>query len=398
MGRLGIILTGFALVSGCESRLQRLDAAPRKTTLAADRVALPATFTKGRPYVDLRVNGHGPYRFLIDTGSEGTSISHPVASEAGIAVSRKYWARVTGSSGQTEDQPMGIVDRLEAPGFTLRTVAVSILAARSTALLDPPSGKLVGGIIGMSALKEVHLEIDYPGKSVGLLRLGAEMPPAGVGMAYRGNRPHVTITTPSTRHPTITALIDTGSDNGFGLTDIASYPLRVGLAKIDGYHHGIGGSWRPLFGQLAGDISLGSAIWRDVKIYSADQNRIGSEALDAWKLVIDQQRKLLWLLEQNQINTTTWTGPVEADGRASVYGFACMPDGDSFVVKEVDPGSRAELAGLKTGDRILPGTALEHGPASDPHQVRLRIMRGEEEREIIITLSEPLPITDKPAP
>ncbi|HEX2862330.1 MAG TPA: aspartyl protease family protein, partial [Lacunisphaera sp.] len=352
LGRLGIFLIGVALVSSCASRPLRLDAAPWETALATDHVALPAVFVKGRPYVDLSVNGHGPYRFLVDTGSVGTAISQPVAKEAGIAASRKYWARVTGSSGQSEHQPMGTVDHLEAPGFSLGTVDVSIISPQSAALLDPPAKKFIGGIIGLSAFRNVRLEIDYAGKQVVVHRLDTETPPAGAGIAYTGSRPTVSIATPSTLHATTNAVIDTGSDSGFSLTDIGSYPLRVGLAKKDGYHHGVGGFWRPLFGQVAGDIRLGSAIWRDAMISSADENRIGGEALGSWRLVIDQQKKLLWLLHENQMETTTWTGPLDVDGRPAVYGFACISEGDSFVIREVDPGSRAERAGLKVGDRV----------------------------------------------
>lgn len=399
-GRLGVLLIGVALISGCVGQPPRFDAAPRETALAADRVALPASFTNGLPYVDLRVNGHGPYRFLVDTGAEGTSISVPVAEEIGLAVSRKYRALITGSSGHATDFSIGKVARLEAPGFVLRNVVVAILPPQNATALDPLAG-MFGGIVGMSAFREVRLEIDYPDKRIRVLRLDTEAPPTGTGIPYTGTQPHVTIATTSSLHATTTALIDTGSDSGIELADIADYPLRVGLAKVDGYHHGIGGFRRPLFGQMAGEIRLGSAIWSDPMIHSSHENRIGSEALDAWKVVIDQEKKLLWLLEENQINTTTWSGPLEPDGRPSVYGFAFLMDGDSFVVREVDPGSRAERAGLKAGDRFVTGGDEENArdPLRDhPYVVRLHVVRGGEKLEITLSLSQPLPASAEARP
>ena len=398
---LVVLIASFAL-AGCVSRPLRLDQPPRESKLAAVRVELPAVFKNGRPYVDLRVNGKGPYRFLVDTGAEGTSITRQVAREAGISFSREYAAVVHGASGQSERQFMGTVDRIESPGLSFEVVDVAILTPASAALLAPRDDKLNGGILGMSTLRNVRLEIDYPAKKISLVRLDGEALPAGTGIPYTGNRPHVTIATPSSKHATTTALIDTGRESGFGFTDFASYPLRIGLAKADEYSRGIGGYWRPLFGQLAGDIRLGTATWRDPGIHSAKQNRIGSEALASWKLVIDQREKTLWLLDENQISTTTWTGPLDADGRPAVYGFVYVPEGDSFVITEVDPGSRAERAGLKIGDVILSqdeeAVALERARKKDPYLARLRIARGDEKLEITMSLSELLPVSAKPPP
>jgi hypothetical protein len=187
----------------------------------------------------------------------------------------------------------------------------------------------------------------------------------------------------------------------FEFTDVDDYPTRVGLSKRDGYTFGVGGHWRPLFGQLAGDIRLGTAIWRDPEIHSAKSNRIGSRSLASWKLVLDQKKKMLWLLEDNLMMTTTWTGRMEPDGRSSVYGFVSIAEGDGFIVQEVDFGSRAERAGLKVGDRYTwksahastPGESLE----VDASRFRLHVIRGSEKHEITMALSDPLPVINKSA-
>jgi hypothetical protein len=394
------LVVAILALTGCISRL-RLDEPPVKTSLATDRVQLAAVFTDGRPYVDLRVNGTGPYRFLVDTGSAGTSITSQVARAAGISFSRRSSANVLGASGHFEAQFMAIVDRIESPGVSFEMMAVTILTPESATLLAPHHDTLNGGVIGMSTLRNVRLEIDYPQKTISLIRLEQE-PPSAIGIPYTENQPHVTIAIPSSKPATTTALIDTGADGGFYFTELTSYPSRVGWIKADTYQHGIGGYWRPLFGQLEGDIRLGSAIWRDPVIHSADGNRIGSAGLAPWKLVIDQQSKMLWLLEENQINTTTWTGPLEPDGRPAVFGFGVIAEGDAFVIKEVDPGSRAERAGLRIGDVVLPqdevALADERVRRSDPYLARLRIVRGGEMLEITMSLSTQLPGLSPPTP
>jgi predicted aspartyl protease len=397
---LFLLLTGFAL-SGCLIRWQRLDHPPRQTVLSAERVELPATFINGRPYVELKINGKGPFVFLVDTGSVGMVITPQVAREARISSSQKSTANVTGAGGQFENQSMGIVDRIETPGLSLRVAAVTIMTPESATLLDKHGDRFSGGIIGMSTLQDVLLEIDYPRQKVSVARAGSETPAQENGIPYREITPHVTIATPSARHATATALIDTGADDGIELADIDDYPMRVGLSKADECSVSIGGYWRPLFGQLAWDIRLGSAIWRDPEIYSANTNRIGSAALVSWKLVIDPTKKMIWLSDQNQMAITTWTGPLEPDGRPAVYGFAFIADGDAFIVKEVDPGSRAEHAGLKIDDRLLPEAVdpipSGQSPENKLRQIRLHVVRGSEKLEITMSLSEPLPAITKSA-
>lgn len=394
-----LLLTSFAL-SGCMSRPPGLDQPPRETILSADRVDLPAIFIGGRPCVDLKINGKGPYRFILDTGAQGTSITPQVAREARIPVSRRYIARIWGAGGQSQRAYRGAVNRIESPHFSLSEIGVTILSAENVVQMSA-YGDINGGILGLSTLRDVLLEIDFPRQSVSLLRPGSASLSPETGLPYTGSTPHVSIVTPATKHATTSILIDTGSSSGFLLADIASYPVRVGLIKADEYTFGIGGYWRSLFGQLAGDIRLGPATWRDAEIRSADENTLGSAALAPWKLVLDQKRRMLWLLDEKMISTTKWSGPLDPDGRPAVYGFVGVPDGDAILIKEVDPGSRAERAGLKAGDRYrwentgttTPGTVAGHGP----FQVRLRVVRGAENFEITMSLLDPLPALAAPA-
>lgn len=394
-----LLLTSFAL-SGCLSRPPRLHQAPRQTMLTADRVELSAIFIGGRPCVDLKINGEGPYRFLVDTGAEGTSISPQVAREARISTSRRYAAKMSGAGGQSRLAFIGTVNRIEAPRFSVSEVDVTILSPENVAQMGA-YGEINGGILGMNVLREVLLEIDFPNQTVSLLGPGSSTPPLETSLPYTGNTPHVSIATPAAKHPRTDILIDTGSGSGFHFADITSYPVRVGLIKADEYYFGIGGYWRPLFGQLAGDLRLGPATWRDAEIRSADENTLGSAALAPWKLMIDQQRKILWLLDEEMISTTTWAGPLDPDGRPAVYGFVAVPEGDTMLIKEVDPGSRAERAGLKAGDRYrwentgttTPGTVAGQAPA----EVRLRVTRGAEKFETTMSLLDLPPAVAVPA-
>ena len=367
-------------------------------TLTGDRVELPTVFVKGCPYVALKVNGQGPYLFVVDTGSDGMCISPLVAQEAHIGSSR-YRAAVTGASGQVENLPSVLLDRVEAVSFSLEGVGATLMSPETARLLALGLDQKFGGLLGMTALQSVLLEIDYPRRQVSVGRIGSVDLPVTEGLPYTGTMPQVTITTPSAKNATTTARLDTGAYDTFTLTDITTYPTRVGLIKQDAFSVGIGGYWRPLFGQLAGKIHLGPATWLDPKIYEGTANRIGSQSLAPWKLIIDPEKKMLWLLNGKLTSTTTWTGPIDPDGRPAVYGYGRMPDGDGFIIREVDSGSRAERAGLKVGDRCWnerpepPAAAKE--PA--PDRLRLRVVRGAETFEVFMSLKDLPPATTKAA-
>ena len=395
-----LLITSLAL-SGCRSWSWRLNQPPEQTILAAERVELPTVFLKGMPYVELKVNGMGPYRFLIDTGAVTTSISPRVAREAHVSATPMK-VTIAGATGSSEEQSIVVLDRLEAPLFSLGGIQVSVFSPETAKQMEWDENQ-IGGLIGMATLKEVLLEIDFPQHKVSVAKLGSATPALECGQPFEGTgpnatvRPQVQFVTPSTKHPLLLVLIDTGSEFGFEFSDIAAFPVVGGLSKIEVFHHGVGGSTRPFFGLLNGDIRLGQATWRNPEILSSNKsNRIGSDALAPWKLVIDPKRRLLWLVGEEAVTTTTYDGPRDPDGRPSVYGFAYWPEGDFFIVKEVDPGSRAERAGLRVGDRYTweltdsgkPGEAA----GADPTRMRLHIVRGEEKLEIVLSLLDPLPI------
>ena len=394
-----LLLTSFAM-SGCTSWSWRLDQPPKQTILVTERVELPTVFFQGMPYVELKVNGRGPYRFLVDTGAMITSISPQVAREAHVLVTPMK-VTITGATGSSEEESIVVLDRLEAPLFSLRGIQVSVFSPETARQMAWDENQ-IGGVIGMATLKEVLLEIDYPLHKISVARLDSATPALERGQPFDGTgpnatvRPQVKIATPSAKHPQILVLIDTGSEFGFEFSDITAFPVVGGLSKIEVFHHGVGGSIRPLFGLLNGDVRLGQATWRNPQIFSSNKsNRIGSEALAPWKLVIDPRRRLLWLVGDEAITTTTYEGRRDPDGRPSVYGFGFMQEGNCFIVQEVDPGSRAERAGLKVGDRYTweladSGKPVE-GAGTDPTRMRLHIVRGDEKLEIVLSLLDQLP-------
>jgi hypothetical protein len=47
----------------------------------SDRIELPTRWEGGYPYVDATIDGHGPYRLLLDSGTSFVCLSKRVADE-----------------------------------------------------------------------------------------------------------------------------------------------------------------------------------------------------------------------------------------------------------------------------------------------------------------------------
>lgn len=54
---------------------------PEKLHLSTPKVTVPLTFFGGRPVVEVKVNGKGPFRFIFDTGAAGNVVSQELAKE-----------------------------------------------------------------------------------------------------------------------------------------------------------------------------------------------------------------------------------------------------------------------------------------------------------------------------
>jgi hypothetical protein len=112
--------------------------------------------------VEVRVNGHGPYRFSLDTGAEGAgSLSRSLVKTLGLPVVGH--ALAGDPSGRNERQ----VDIVEAASLALggakfKRVALSVLDAR------PGPGGDFDGILGIRLFKDLLLTLDYPARRLRL--------------------------------------------------------------------------------------------------------------------------------------------------------------------------------------------------------------------------------------
>jgi tetratricopeptide (TPR) repeat protein len=142
----------------------------------ADAV-VPFELHERRPHISVRINGKGPFSFVLDTGASSCVLSNEAAAKLGIRpVAAGGQARAVGGNGMF---PIvyGVLKSLEIGPVKIETVPVYLRDIQSL------SGHKVDGFLGLSTLADFTLTLDYPQRTLGLRyvpRDGAQksLPPA----------------------------------------------------------------------------------------------------------------------------------------------------------------------------------------------------------------------------
>jgi predicted aspartyl protease/Flp pilus assembly protein TadD len=126
----------------------------------------PIEVIQNRPFVNVMLNGKGPFRFVIDTGASLSVVSEKTAQKLGLKpVARGGMARAVGGSGSF---PIvySLLDSVEIGGARVETVPVYIRTVHSAP--DVADEARADGYIGLSMLTSYLISLDYQNK---ILRL-----------------------------------------------------------------------------------------------------------------------------------------------------------------------------------------------------------------------------------
>ena len=184
----------------------------------------------GRPIVDVSINGKGPYRFILDTGASMTVIGDDLKDE--LALSSAALNAHTPDGGSAS---LVRVDSLKV-GEALLTGVVAGVAPLSRMFRN----EAPRGVLSASSFPGYLVILDYPGKSVKILK-GA-LPPADSRTIFQYTAeqilPNVPVRIGSVE---VRAHPDTGSPGGLTLATkymrelpLASEPVEVGRARSPG--------------------------------------------------------------------------------------------------------------------------------------------------------------------
>jgi predicted aspartyl protease len=177
----------------------------------------------GRVIVPVMINGRGPFRFIVDTGANHSTISPGLVQTLGLQPSEEASIVLDGITGSAQVTFVK-VDRLQAGEMTIEGTALPVVSA------DVMSG--ADGILGAAGFTTKSLMVDFQHNRVAIARSVA----TGVraeAMKVKGVRLIHGLITLETRvgGVRVQAVIDTGSERSLGnlaLRDALRMPGRPG--------------------------------------------------------------------------------------------------------------------------------------------------------------------------
>ena len=359
---------------------------------------VPFALLNNHIYLDVTLNGKGPFRILCDTG--GANVVTPeLARELGLRSEGALQGQ--GAGEKSEDVGMTKVETL---GLGEATLLNQVFAVFDFTALGDVEGLPLRGLVGYEVFKRFVTRIDYEHRRL-TLTLPAAFQYSGTGTVvpfkFNGHVPQV--------EGEIDGLpgtfdIDTGSRSS--LTILAPFAEKHGLRErykpkveaITGY--GVGGPVRGLVTR-AKVLRLGSVTVGNPLTELALQKRgaftdpyvagnIGGGVLKRFNIIFDYSRQQL-IFERNANDTR----PDDYD-RAGMWMNLAR---GKFKVMSVLPGGPAAGAGIKEGDLVVEinGRTPAEVPLSEAREifkakpgtvVRLRVESGGIARELKITLRE----------
>ncbi len=123
---------------------------------------VPFTLANQLILLDVRINGKGPFTFVLDTGAGATLLSPELASTLGLKRLGKK-GNAVGAAGGKSDVSFGRVESISVGDVTAKNYEVAVL---DLADVGKGAGKQLDGILGYTFLRHYRITIDYPKKIV----------------------------------------------------------------------------------------------------------------------------------------------------------------------------------------------------------------------------------------
>jgi predicted aspartyl protease len=231
------------------------------STLAVGGQDLKAREVSTRLNVDVRINGRGPYRFVVDSGADTSVVGLRIAHDLELPLGQPAILNATTSRN--------IVDRVKVAELTVGASTISNLEL--PALRENDVGG--DGLIGIDALTEQRLMMDFEAHQVRVedARKPFKFESDGIVIIARRNHGQLILTQVHAGNVALDAVIDTGSEVTIGNLALRDKLLaRRGTRFWTVQATGVTGVSMPLQMAVISRLQLGPITLQDVPIAFAD--------------------------------------------------------------------------------------------------------------------------------
>ncbi len=352
-------------------------------------VTVPMELTSGIPMVDVRINGRGPLRFLLDTGASSLTVSQELADRLGLPV-------VTGTR-ITSVSPVASVDLGHPRAVRELRIGSAVFQDIDAAAADLASLQIdqLEGIVGIAVFADCRLTLDYPAQRVLLEPLSAPTAVARPGEVLQA-RPlgsDLLAIPVKVQDQTLWCLLDSGSNGRLTIpkAQAACLPVSATATKETASHMFGGKESATKLARLSCSIHLGR--WELPKpiidVVDHDQLILGGGILEHFAVTIDCQAKTIRLTRKGD-------QPIPSPPALKTLGLKLHRQGRAWIVTGPQDGVELDALGMKVADKIL---RIERHPVARLSQGHLEaLMRDKDTLQLDLErkgrqLSLRLPLT-----
>ncbi len=365
-------------------------AAPIIFATGTHRAVIPVEVSMQHVFVPVRVNEGPAGWFFLDSGAATSFVSPPLAERSGLAVRGAIGATGSGAGSTT----MGIAGPavLHLPGAE---VSMGSLAVWDFSSVLPALGRSWDGDLGHDVISRLVVRVDYERKEITLydpLTFVADPRAVALAVTFMGTIPIVQaqILLPGRPPLEIACAIDSGA-SGFHLTTPLSKTHHVADAikkTISASSIGAGGASKEFAGRIEG-LRLGPYLLRrPIVEFSADAKEgllaspeigglVGGEILERFTVTFDYSHHRILLEPNSRFGDRFLTDESGLSVIATGAGF------HHFEIDDVEPGSPADVAGLRSGDVL---TAVDGHPAGELDLERIGTLLEQPSGRVLMNL------------
>lgn len=328
------------------------------------RALIPFTKARGLVVLPVKINGKGPFNFILDSGVGNMVITNPKLKDS---LNLQYLRKIKlAGLGEGSD-----IDAFSSPFLNVKIAGVQAKSI-SAAVLDDDifnlssyAGIQVDGLIGYDFFKSFLVRIDfedsilkvYKNQVTRLIKKGHKIP-----ISIENNKPYIDVLVDAGAEKKIPLkmLLDSGSGNPLSLESYnnGNFPLpdKFVMANLG---VGLSGIIRGFKGRVdrikIGKFHLDKVVasypyYEDIaaKITSVKRNgSIGNTLLKKFDVLFDYQNSCIYLR-----SSANFKEEFEFD----MSGIELVAQGDNYnryFVSRVERGSPADELGVQNGDELI---------------------------------------------
>jgi hypothetical protein len=264
----------------------------------AEGVRVPLNLYGGRPVVEVRVNGRGPYRFYFDTGASGPVLGERLARELNLPQVGQAAVKSGGDAPGKNPIAARLVrlDNLELGAVRLAAVTVVAMDHGRLGGADAPLG-----VLSPALFRGLLVTLDFSNKELRVRPGELGTPDDKTIFGYRAGLP-----IPSVRVTVgdlaVEAHLDSGSPAGLSLPTSFAEKLPLATKPIDTGKkaRSVTGEFPVLEAKLNGRLAFGQFSFVNPTIEFSDvvqHGNIGARILKQFIITLDAKNRRFEMIE-----------------------------------------------------------------------------------------------------